>query len=119
MSNFWEWNEKAEVPRYADYVNYLANNIVPPYYDYHQRKKFFLEIKYYFWEDPILYRKDANQVIWRCVPKDEMEMILEEWHASPYGGHFKAIKTAGKVLQSGFFLPTLFKDAHTLVTKCD
>ncbi|XP_022858978.1 uncharacterized protein LOC111379771 [Olea europaea var. sylvestris] len=45
-----------EAPWYADIINYLASSIPPPDYSSHQRKKFFTELKYYFWEDPILYR---------------------------------------------------------------
>lgn len=48
-----------------------------------------------------------------------MEQILEQCHSSPYGGHFGAVKIASKVLQSDFYWPILFKDAHTLVSKCD
>ena len=35
------------------------------------------------------------------------------------GGHFGAIKTAAKVLQSGFHWPTLFKDAYKFFANCD
>ncbi|XP_022849792.1 uncharacterized protein LOC111371857 [Olea europaea var. sylvestris] len=59
------------VPWYADIVNYLAKSIPPREYSSHQRKKFFLELKYYFWEDPILYRRGADQIIRRCIPEDE------------------------------------------------
>ena len=38
---------------------------------------------------------------------------------SPYGGHFNGQWTTTKVLQSGFYWPTLFKDAHEHVQKCD
>ncbi|XP_070033097.1 uncharacterized protein [Nicotiana tomentosiformis] len=40
-------------------------------------------------------------------------------HASPYGGHFRGVRTAAKVLESGFYWPTLFKDAHLWVKGCD
>ena len=42
-----------------------------------------------------------------------------KFHEAPYGGHFGTQKTACKVLQCGFYWPTLFKDAHILVGKCD
>ncbi|XP_075085100.1 uncharacterized protein LOC142168331 [Nicotiana tabacum] len=37
---------------------------------------------------------------------------LEACHASPYSGHFGGVRTAAKVLELGFYWPTLFKDAH-------
>ena len=43
------------------------------------------------------------------------------WHChnSPCGGHYGGDKTVAKVLQSGFFWLTLFKDAYHHVLKCD
>jgi len=50
--------------------------------------------------------REAQNILWHC-------------HNSPYGGHFNGERTAAKVLQSGFFWPTLFKDAHMHVQHCD
>ena len=36
-----------------------------------------------------------------------------------YGGHFVGDKTAKKILQSGFYWPTLFKDCFEWVNHCD
>ncbi|XP_022864488.1 uncharacterized protein LOC111384443, partial [Olea europaea var. sylvestris] len=36
-----------------------------------------------------------------------------------YSRHFGASKIAAKILQSGFYWPTLFKDAFEFVKKCD
>ena len=58
-------------------------------------------------------------MIIRCVPKDEIESILAHCHALAYGVHFGGNKIAAKVLQSGFYWPTLFKDAHHFVSTCD
>ena len=49
-------------------------------------------------------------IIRRCVPESEQGRILYECHASPYGGHFARDKTAHKILQSGFYWPTIFKE---------
>ena len=38
---------------------------------------------------------------------------------SVYGGHHAGDRTAQKVLQSGFYWPTLFKDARKFVLSCD
>ena len=58
-------------------------------------------------------------MIRRCVLEKEIESILAHCHALAYGGHFRGNRTAAKVLQSGFYLPTLFKDAHHFVSTCD
>ena len=48
-----------------------------------------------------------------------MESILHHCHARDVGGHFGATKIATNVLQSGFYWPTLFKDAYAHVKACD
>ena len=58
-------------------------------------------------------------MIRRCVTRNEAKNILWHCHNSPYGGHFNGQRAAAKVLQSGFYWPTLFKDAHEHVHKCD
>ena len=107
------------VPWFADYVNYLVEKVIPPEFSYQQKKRFFAQLKHYYWEEPILYKHCADQVIRRCVPEDEMGSILNHCHTLPCGGHFGGQRTAAKVLQLGFYWPNLFKDAHQFVSTCD
>ena len=58
-------------------------------------------------------------IIRRCVLETEQDGIMEKCHASPYGGHFSGNKTTQKILQSGFYWPTLFKDCFEWVKHCD
>ena len=53
------------------------------------------------------------------MPEDEMHSIPNHCHTLPCGGHFGGQRTAAKVLQSGFYWPSLFKDAHRFVSTCD
>ena len=48
-----------------------------------------------------------------------MTKILNHYHSSPYGGHFKANRIVAKVFPSGFYLPIIFKDSHNLIATCD
>ena len=92
---------------------------MPPEFSYQQRKKLRTDSRYYIWDDPLLFRRGADLIIRRCVPEGEKTKILQECHASPYGGHFAGDKTAHKILQSGFYWPTIFKDYFEWVKLCD
>ena len=106
-------------PWFADIANYLACGYLPKTFSFQQRKKFLSDAKRYFWDDPYLFKLGIDGIHRRCVPEQEIPSILYHCHASPYGGHASTSKTAAKVLQSGFFWPTLFKDAREFVIACD
>lgn len=40
-------------------------------------------------------------------------------HFGACGGHYMAKTTTHKILRVGFWWPTIFKDAHGFVKKCD
>ncbi|XP_075098865.1 uncharacterized protein LOC142175773 [Nicotiana tabacum] len=61
----------------------------------------------------------AGELMRRCVPESEINAILHDCHVSPYDGHSAGDKTVAKVLQSGFYWPRVFKDAHEFVRRCD
>nr|GFB09422.1 reverse transcriptase domain-containing protein [Tanacetum cinerariifolium] len=84
-----------------------------------QKKKFFKDVKHYFWDDPYLCWICADQIIRRCVHGQEAYDILKACHEGPTGGHHGANFTAKKVFDIDFFWPTIYKDAYDLVKSCD
>ncbi|GJU20372.1 reverse transcriptase domain-containing protein [Tanacetum coccineum] len=84
-----------------------------------QKRKFFKDVKHYFWDDPYLFRICADQIIRRCVFGQEALEILKACHEGPTGGHHSANITARKVFDAGFFWPTIYKDAYELIKSCD
>ncbi|GJS97713.1 reverse transcriptase domain-containing protein [Tanacetum coccineum] len=105
-------------PWFADFSNYHAGNFVKGMSS-QQKNKFFKDVKHYFWDDPYLFKICADQVIRRCVYDQEAVDILTACHNGPTGGHYGANYTAKKVFDSGFYWPTIYQDAHDLVTCCD
>ena len=106
-------------PWYADYANFIVSKYLPPTFSAQQRRKFFYDLRHYFWDDPHLYKEGVDGILRRCVPEYEQQEILSKCHGSAYGGHHAGERTAQKVLQSGFYWPTLFKDARKFILSCD
>ncbi|GJR34667.1 reverse transcriptase domain-containing protein [Tanacetum coccineum] len=155
-------------PWFADFANYHAGNFIIKGMSTQQKRKFFKDVKHYFWDDPYLFRICADQIIRRCVSGHEaLEIlkachegptgghhsanltaqkvfddpylfricadqiirrcvsghealeILKACHEGPTGGHHSANLTARKVFDAGFFWPTIYRDAHSMIKSCD
>ncbi|GKB58188.1 reverse transcriptase domain-containing protein [Tanacetum coccineum] len=53
-------------PWYADFVNYIVGKIVPPNWTF-EKKRFFSQVKTYFWEEPYAFKQCADNITRRCV----------------------------------------------------
>ncbi|GKB37673.1 putative nucleotidyltransferase, ribonuclease H [Tanacetum coccineum] len=85
--------DEEESPWFADFANYL--------------------------DEPYLFKACPDGMIRRCVHGSETQKILDECHHGPTGGHYGPSITAKKVFDAGFYWPTIFKEAQTLVQNCD
>ncbi|GJV10291.1 hypothetical protein Tco_1351832 [Tanacetum coccineum] len=107
--------DEEESPWFADFSNYLVGGILRRRLTYTQRCKFFLELKHYFQDEPYLFKACPDGMIRRCVHGSKTRKILDECHHGPTGGHYGSSITAKKVFDAGFYWPTIFKEAQTLV----
>jgi hypothetical protein len=106
-------------PWFADIVNYLVTAQIPSHWTKQDRSKFLAGVKYFFWDDPYLFKYCPYQIIRRCIPENEYQKILLFCHDHACGGHFSSKKTAAKILQSGFYWPSIFRDAHAYCSACE
>nr|GFA90419.1 DNA-directed DNA polymerase [Tanacetum cinerariifolium] len=104
---------------FADLANYHAGNFIIKGMTSQQKKNFFKDARHYFWDDPYLFRTCADQIIRRCIADKEAIYILNACHSGPTEGHYGASYTAKKVFDSGFYWPSIYKDAFELVKRCD
>nr|GEV79002.1 reverse transcriptase domain-containing protein [Tanacetum cinerariifolium] len=81
---------------FADIENFHEGNFIKKGLTSQQKKKFFKDVKHYFWDDPYLFRICADQIIRRCVHDQEAIDILKACHEGPTGGHHGVNLTAKK-----------------------
>jgi len=89
-------------PWYADIANYLATSQTPSWSG-QDKHRFMTQIRFFFWDEPYLFKYCPDQIIRRCLPEDEHQSVLTFCQELAYGGHFGPRKTTEKVLQSGFY----------------
>ncbi|GJX26554.1 reverse transcriptase domain-containing protein [Tanacetum coccineum] len=84
-----------------------------------QKRKIFKEVKHSSGVDPtsFVYVRISNHS-W-CVMVTKLFEILKACHEGPTGGHHSANLTARKVFDAGFFWPTIYRDAHSMIKSCD
>src|SRR3954471_11866858 len=56
-------------PWFANYANFIVAKFFPPGFTFQQRKKFFTDLRHYFWDDPHLYKEGADWIVRRCIPE--------------------------------------------------
>nr|GFB30329.1 reverse transcriptase domain-containing protein [Tanacetum cinerariifolium] len=100
-------------------ANFHAVNLIKKGLTSQQKKKFFKDVKHYFWDDPYLFRICADLIIRRCVHGQEAFDILKACHEGPSEGHHDANLTAKKVFDAGFFWPSIYRDAYKIIKTCD
>ena len=103
---------------YNDLKYYLTHESSPNHLDARKRRALRLKSAQYQLIDGVLFRQNYDQVLLRCLEKDNAEHILIELHDGPAGGHFSKETTEHKVLKEGYYWPTLFKDANVHAIKC-
>ena len=106
-------------PWFANIVNYLAASVFPPLASRAQCDKLKSDARYYIWDDPYLWKMCSDQVTRRCIPDHEIDSVLKFCHSSTPGGHLGTQRTARKVLDYGFYWPTIFKDAWRICSTCE
>ena len=81
----------SHAPWYAHIVNFIVTESIPGHWNRHKKDKFLHDLKYYFWEEPLLFRLGYDQIIRRCIPKEEQGDILAMCHSSTCKGDIRSL----------------------------
>jgi len=102
----------SSIPWSANIDNFLASGLLPAHLHTQDKRKFLSYVQNFYWDDPYLLKYYPNQIYQRCILDNEISSVMKFCYSEAYGGHFSSRKTTAKILQSGFYWPTMFKDSH-------
>jgi hypothetical protein len=77
-----------------------------------QKQKLAKKIEPFILKEEIMYRVGQDNKLRRCFTTSKAQIVFKELHQGMVGGHFVIDITAKKILDAGYWWPTLFKDIH-------
>ena len=84
-----------------------------------KKRALIMQARNFTWATGSLYRLGKDGILGRCVPLSERVEFLEGAHEGEAGGHMAGEVTARKLLQTGYWWDSLFKDAQDWAKSCD
>ena len=84
-----------------------------------EKKRIVQQSSIFSWIDGYLFYMGPYLVTRRCVREDEIYPILRTSHDGPCGVNFVDKRRGHKILQLGYYWPTIFKDSREYVWNYD
>nr|GEV08911.1 DNA-directed DNA polymerase [Tanacetum cinerariifolium] len=107
----------SSTPWFVNIANYHGRNFVVRGMSSQQKKKFYKDVKHYFWDDPYLFKICVDKVIRQCVHGQKVVDILTACDNRPAGGHHGANYTTKKAFDSSLLGIKCTRHSHCQV-KC-
>jgi hypothetical protein len=104
---------------FVEIVHFLSIGMAPHEYIVIQKKQLVVCASYFQLIVGQLYKMGPDEILMRCIMKEERPLILAEAHEGITGGHYVGKETMQKVLRAGLWWPTLHKDAKEYYRACD
>jgi hypothetical protein len=108
-----------QTPWLSDIENYLTTRKFPQQFSYREKCKIVRKSSAYSWIAGYLFKLCLDHILRRYIREDEVNDILHAFHDEPCGGHYVSKRTSYKILQTGYYWPTLHRDAQQYPSHCD
>ncbi|WJX45728.1 hypothetical protein P8452_32589 [Trifolium repens] len=72
----------------------------------------------FFLNGDVLYKRNFDMVLLRCVDKHEADSLMHEIHEGSFGTHPNGHTMAKKILRAGYYWLTMESDCHKHARKC-
>ncbi len=84
-----------------------------------QKQKFAIKVEPFTLKEEIMYRVGQDNIMRKCLTTSEAQILLKEPHEGVVGGHFFIDIIAKKILDEGYWWPTLFNNTRDFCKSCD
>ncbi|XP_022004433.1 uncharacterized protein LOC110901995 [Helianthus annuus] len=96
---------------------FLKNGELPA--DQTEAERVKIKSKQYVLQGEILYKKGYLSPLSRCVVPEQSQYLVKEVHEGICGAHFGARTVVAKLMNLGYFWPSMHRDAAEQLRKCE
>ncbi|XP_071709058.1 uncharacterized protein [Rutidosis leptorrhynchoides] len=97
-------------------VTYLKSGTLPV--DGAMARKIRMKAPMYVLRDGVLFKKSFTAPLLRCVGPSEAGTIVKEVHEGTCGMHLGFRTVVGKIMQLGYFWPSMYRDTKEIIKAC-
>nr|GFC66196.1 reverse transcriptase domain-containing protein [Tanacetum cinerariifolium] len=101
----------------TELVNYLKEGTLPA--DEKEARKIRLKARQYELMEGILYKRSFLTPWLRCAGPLQAEYVIKEIHKGLCSMHAGPRSVVAKAIRLGYFWPTMHRDAHDMIRKCN
>ncbi|GAU10109.1 hypothetical protein TSUD_418490 [Trifolium subterraneum] len=105
-------------PWFHDIKMFLQKQEYPPGASNKDRKTLRRLSSSFFLNDEVLYKRNFDLVLLRCVDKHEADLLMHEVHEGSFGTHPNGHTMAKKMLRAGYYWLTMESDCYKHARKC-
>ncbi|WJX28344.1 hypothetical protein P8452_17080 [Trifolium repens] len=105
-------------PWYHDIKVYLKSQEYPANISNRDKKTLRRLSAKFFLNGDVLYKRNHDMVLLRCVDKFEADLLIEEIHEGSFGTHANGHAMARKILRAGYYWLTMESDCFKYARKC-
>ena len=98
-------------------IAYLRSGILPDGRDAARKLK--VQASRFVLIRDVLYKRGFSRPYLRCLSRNEADYVMREVHKGICGNHSGAQSLVHKLIQAGYYWPTMLKDAQAYVKACD
>ncbi|OMO51232.1 hypothetical protein CCACVL1_29921 [Corchorus capsularis] len=98
------------------YIEYLKNGVLPT--NHQDARNLKRKVQRFFMKGNELFRTSFARTPLKCVSPADVTPLLEELHGGTNGAHEGGLKLYKKLLDLGYYWPTMEVDATSNVRRC-
>ena len=98
-------------------ASYLKNGVLPDRKEAARKLK--VQVARFILIKDVLYKRGFSYPYLRCLGNEDADYVMREILKGIYGNHLGSKSLVHKLVQAGYYWPTMQKDAETYVKTCD